>query len=253
MKAVFKHLISLAVVLVASILFIATGPTTTEALLVPSFSYATPASQEANSAGLTIALIRPEYSGGKMEVEPFASFIKSLEEETIEVLTSRGYSIRGPFNSRDEMVYSDKEACDLALTVDVAPDILKTTGYWLLIKQMNGNSVYRLSKAELSIFGKINMTAFEPISGEKMWSKSVEIPQRKTTPITASILYNGTSNLDNARIAALIVAGDPNVINPITIAYQESFSDIMTKINSFLDPAEFQRMKPKIKELKAKG
>ena len=236
------------------LLFGSIGGASTEPLMAPEFYFSPPETPGTGSAGLTMALVSPSYKNLEDVGEPFSTFQESLEAEIMEVLTTKGYSVRGPFDNRDEMLYSDKENSHLALIIEVEPDIQKATGSWSTVKMADNSTGYRFSKGTLNIFGKINLTALEPISGEKMWAKSVNIPKQVTEEFTSSKVFVGSRNTsDLTAIVTLAANGDANVANPITKALEKSFGEIMTKIWNHLDPAEFKRMEKKIAELKAKG
>ncbi|MEL6847222.1 MAG: HpaA family protein [Bacteroidota bacterium] len=238
----------------AFLLFGSIGAGSTKPLVSPVFNYSPPEAPGTGSANFTMALVSPSYKNLDEVGEPFNSFQKSLEAEIMEVMTAKGYSVRGPFESRDEMLYSDKENSQLALIIEVEPEIQKATGSWTKVKMADNRMGYRFSRGTLNIYGKINLTALEPISGEKMWAKSVNIPKQTTEEFTSSRVFVGSSLASDLQaIAALAAANDANVANPITKALEKSFEDIMTKIWNHLDPTEFKRMVPKIKELKAKG
>ena len=163
-----KHFLSLTAIGIAFLLLIATGGTTTEALITPNFSYTSSESPGTGSADITIALISPTYADISADGEPFKSFKKGLEGEVMEALTAKGYCIRRTFNSLDEMLYSGKKANELAITIDIQPELNKITGRWLE-KNLGENKIgYRFVKGIVAIYGRINLTAAEPISGEKM-------------------------------------------------------------------------------------
>jgi hypothetical protein len=248
-----KSILSILSILGAFFLLVATGGVATQALVTPNFSYTSSESPGTGSADITIALISPTYSEISSDGEPFKSFKKGLEGEIMEALTAKGYSVRGPFDSRDEMLYSDKEASDLALTIDIQPELSKSSGRWVE-KSLSDNRVgYQFVKGIVSLYGRINLTAAEPLSGEKMWAKSVSIPQHQTTEFTSSRYFIGESRTTDLKaLAILAAANDGNVANPLTVVLEESFDEIMAKIWRHLDPSEFQRMKPKIAELKSR-
>lgn len=235
--------------LVASV----TGKVAMESLNSPNFSYSPTATPDRGSADITMALISPIYSNISATGEPFKSFKKSLESEILEALTAKGYAVRGPFASRDEMIFSDKESSHLALIIDIQPELAKASGAWKSVRMKSGNTAYMFHKGTVNVYGKVNLTAMEPISGEKMWAKSVSIPQQTTRVFTSSKVFTGSANTADLKVLSILAeAGDANVANPLSEALEASFSDIMDKIWRHLDPEEFQRMKPKIAELKSK-
>lgn len=251
MKPIRQNVLSGIGVILILIFATATGSKTTqEALKAPAFSYSPPSTATEQQADMTIAIIAPQYSNIRVGGEPFRSFAASLEGETMEVLTTKGYSVRGPFKSRDDMVYSDKEACAFAILMDIQLSAGKVSGDWEKVKMADGSMGYKFKKGQIALFGTINLTAMEPMTGEKMWAKSISIPQNTTREFSSSLIYTGNADQVIDILAAYIGNGDANVSNPMTEALEKSFEDIMSQVWRHLDPQEFERMMPKIKKLK---
>src|SRR5690242_4186653 len=74
------------------------------------FDYSPPSRAQAASSGITIAIVKPTYVGKNPEyfVPPFNEMAVSMGNDFEEMLTAKGFTMRGPFGSRDEMVYNDK-------------------------------------------------------------------------------------------------------------------------------------------------
>ncbi|RMG69652.1 MAG: hypothetical protein D6722_09835 [Bacteroidetes bacterium] len=253
MKTKLKNLAAVGFVLFAVFMWAASGSSkvASEAMRAPNFAYSPPNEGSAADNGITFAIIAPSYTNMKNAGEPFRSFSNSLESETLEALTTKGYSIRGPYASRDEMVYSDKEACDLALFIEIELEGTPKTGGFKRYQMADDKIGVRFVEGTLALYGKVNLTAMEPLSGEKMWAKSVSIPERVTREFTSERYYMGDMNFEDiVKLAVLAKAGDANVANPLTEVLEESFDDIMSQIWRHLDPREFERMMPKIKKLK---
>src|SRR5580765_4546739 len=71
------------------------------------FDYSPPSRAQAASTGITIAIVRPTYVGKNpvYYVSPFNEMATSMGNDFEELLTAKGFTVRGPFGSRDEMVY----------------------------------------------------------------------------------------------------------------------------------------------------
>lgn len=240
-----KHVISLAILAVAGATFIGSSTQKQVAFQTAQYSW-TPKETATKQNKITIGLVNPHYAENDLALyEPFRTFSKSLGADMEELITARGYTIRGPFKSWDEMVYSDKEACHIAIRIEVSPVFRVVEGGFVTSGRcQDGSTGYKLRDAVISISGKINLTAFEPITGEKVWAKSVEIPLNQTSRITS----NGycTKNI------MLFIRDDAQVQNPIITLLQDGYGDILNKIDNHLDPSEFERLLPTINELKKK-
>ena len=252
MRTQFLNVLSAIVLFVA---LIAIGGSTTKEIpfKTPGFSWS-PSKTVLEKNEITFAIVAPSYkkiegaaSGDWGNTEPFKSFSKSIVGDMEELLTARGYNIRGPFKTRDEMVYADKEACHLALIIDVEPVLSVVSGGWVEqgVSTCNDGSKAHSYRGVLSMYSKINLTAIEPISGEKLWAKSIETSVEQTPQIKSSKSVCGGSGA----FLALLTA-DAALQNPITDLLQGSYSDIMDKIWNHLDPNEFARDKERIIKLK---
>ena len=232
------------------ILIAIASATPKEPMIAPQFNWNPSTSVQPGSADFTIALISPNYIvnwGGRIP-EPFASYQKSLESDMLELLTEGGFTVRGPYASRDEMVFSDKEACDIILDLSIDPSFKTVTGGWKpqILSCGQGSYYYKYS-GNVSMYGKINMVAVEPISGEKVWSKSVEIPEGETGEIRSNYMVCGGPG----SVLELIMK-DATVANPFTIMLQTNYNEVLTKCDRLIEPQEFKHLQPIIDKLKQK-
>src|SRR5688500_13967741 len=85
------------------------------------FDFSPPSRTAAGATAMTIALISPIYIAQNPEyyVAPFNEMSTSMKNDFEEMLTAKGFKIRGPFRSRDEMVYNDKQSTDFAFIVEI--------------------------------------------------------------------------------------------------------------------------------------
>jgi len=198
--------------------------------ITPSFNWSSQTTNSPGSAKMTLGVISPSYLvqwRGEIP-EPYKSFRQDIEGDMMELLTNKGFTVRGPFEARDEMILADKKACDLLLTVEIEPLFQSSTGGWQTeVSKSTGIGYY--FKGSISVYGKINLVASEPLSGEKLWSKSLEIPT-KTTPEIKSMV-----GVDQEDLLYLIQI-DNTVANAIT--------------ERLIEPEELQSLQGEIDRLK---
>src|SRR6266487_3183264 len=72
----------------------------------PNFSYSPSQRDSVAATGLTIALLKPIFIDDDINKAgtPWDEFSKAMANDVEELLTAKGYKVRGPFNSIDEMV-----------------------------------------------------------------------------------------------------------------------------------------------------
>lgn len=165
--------------------------------IAPSFDYTPTQQAEPMSANITFAVVGTETIWGskqrpnQFETPPplFERFSSSMAGDFAEILTARGYSIRGPFRTYDEMTFPDKEGSNLVLTatVDIAYDtsqikpVAVGSGIGvvdaidaLLGTDTSSDSRFRI-EGTVHVEGRMTLIVAESITYEKMWTKSVDI------------------------------------------------------------------------------
>ncbi len=218
-----------------------------ETLKIGNYDFTPSPIEKPNSAGITFALVNPNFISGfkHSEVQVFKSFVKGMQGDFEELLVARGYALRGPFPSRDEMVYSDKEQSDLALTVGVDIDIQEATPrHWVQVFSLSEQKPYRYV-GTLVLSGKVNLEVFEPTTGEKLQVKSISLPQ---------------INVDVKSVEAYYLTGslglpiqDVGISNPLTSALEGYYKTIMQTAWGHLDVNEMRVLVKQSKQIKGKA
>lgn len=82
----------------------------TETRVPARFDFSPPSKADVGATGITIALIKPSFINNNpyAYVDPIGEMATSMANDFNELLTAKGFKIRGPFQSRDAMTYSDK-------------------------------------------------------------------------------------------------------------------------------------------------
>ena len=150
------------------------------------FEYAPIETAVPGSADVTFAVVDTQvnigsFTGGTGN-SLFNDFASSMTKDFIEILTARGFGVRGPFDTYDEMIFPDKKDSDLILTAkfEINADVSRVP----LMIHSNGAYFYLNPFAEtvVSVKGRIDLVLSESLTNEKMWTKSVPI-----TPFTVSL------------------------------------------------------------------
>jgi hypothetical protein len=211
-----------------------------------TFDYTPKVSNKSGSVGMVLSFIQPYYANtfSSSGVELFRSFRQALGNDIEELIISKGFTLKGPYQAFDEMVFEDKKRTDVTIQIEIVPDFTSSEGSWKesYIPLIGSSFSY---SGKTSLVGKINLTGIEPMTNEKIWSKSVLIPKVENILIQTSGKY--TRPLESSELYQ-----DAGVYNAIGKALQEQYAGIMDKVAAHFNPEEFSSLKNQIKELKSK-
>ena len=215
----------------------------------PNFDYTPPERANPRSANITIALINPvfaEQDPNKL-VPPYSTFIENMADDFEEMLIAKGFSLRGPFKTRDEMVYGDKKNSDIALEIRIS---LKEEGKLQLSKKTNWTQVIsKNAPNHYSVngtfyhFGNIIIEATDPFTGEKFWKKTVALPRKE-------IVAQGNQTWTGKPTPTQMLSLDTGVYNPIAQALEEYYQEAIKTAWRHIDVNEMKMIKNEIKKSK---
>ncbi len=212
--------------------------------LVPmKFDYSTPGVGVTKSNDIKFALINPRFvtSFEQSKIDPYKTFANSMGDDFVEMLTARGYPYVGPYNTIDDMVYSEKQTTDLVLEVEVdlqftGNAIKQTSDYEILTSRTN---YYYIYNGDMNLSGKITMIFSEPFTKTKVWVKSVS-----TEPITffldSQYKYKSKD----------IPVTDPKVWNTLVEILQKIYENVISTSWKYLEPEELKVKKSESLEIK---
>ncbi len=192
--------------------------------------------------GIAIALVNPifardmKYSNNRL----FADFSKHMATDYEEMLTKRGYTLRGPFQSVDDMVYNDKVACPLFLqpeieiNFDCSQIFVKPYNqtYFNGIDKPSTQETFYLFSGTLMIDGHINMVFSEPFTKEKIKVLSISIPQKSV------LIHDVHAYKTNDFIATISISEEGELMNPIYAALEDIYQSSFKTAYNHLDPHE---------------
>ncbi len=213
-----------------------------------TFEYSQKESTTLGSAKMLIAFVKPYYAEefSSKSSELFTAFKKAIGNDIEELIISKGFSLKGPYESFDEMIFDDKKNTQILINIEISPRFTAHEGSWKshlnLLSPQNPTYSYI---GKVSLVGKININGVEPLTNEKIWSKSVSIPNVENIQIETSERYSRVLN-------DLELINDPGVYNALGKALMTQYAGILDKISTHFSVAEFQSLKDQIKELKSK-
>ena len=227
---------SIAVIFCILILAGCVPPTTVEPeppRAVVNFDYTPPAEAVPGSADATFAVVGTKF---ETPVPLFRTFASNMTKDFGEILTSRGFGVRGPFITYNEMTYSDKEGSDLKLTAEV--EFNSDTS------QIQYSS-FRIPSGSVTVKCHVNLIVSESITNERLWTRSIAI-----TPFTVN-LRSSNSYTTRASLATLLV-NENRFYSDVSHALEAQYTEIMNKIYGYLDAKEMAVVTQSARDLRKK-
>ncbi|MBI3365991.1 MAG: hypothetical protein HY033_13940 [Ignavibacteriae bacterium] len=242
-----KQLACNVLVVLVAIYFVSCAPKATtneDKSYVPSFHYTPTSNAVAASAEVTFAVVNASYSENQpwTSMWPFTDFSKNMGLDFQQILSSRGFTVKGPFGAYDEMTFPDKKGSDLVLqpTLDVRLDITDTK-YKENVKILGSNTYTLVGQA--AIGGRVTLSLMESLSKERMWFKSIDIPREM-------ISWEGEKEYSAPPSQADL--SDPGIVKPLGPKLEAIYTKVMEAAWKYLDPEEMKLVKKQAEEIKKK-
>ena len=212
------------------------------------FDFSPPSRQVPGASAMTIALIKPVFVTENAEyyVQPFPEMSTSMANDFEELLTAKGFKIRGPFRSRDEMVYNDKQSCDFAFMVeiDLQPNYNRKYKYDAGLGVIIASS-YRMS-GEITLGGNLVITAMSPQYGEKIWKKNIALDK-------ASFTYSGSVKWTDMPTVANELKEDNEFYNKFSHELELFYNKSLNLAWQQIDVAEMKTIGEQAKKADKRG
>jgi hypothetical protein len=218
----------------------------------PRFAYSYPAG-EAPASDITIAIVRPidvnasQSTSGKVLAVNSKTMMKAENDfnagivaQLQELLNKKGFKQTGPFEDLNAMTFPDKKAADLTFTVQVGlnfavPQTTTNFEQGFGNQLLGGGVVVAESKGVCSGSGFISFVILEPLSGEKIWIKKVDI-----TP--TEVDCTGKAAPENFTV----------IDNGVAVLLEKAFQLAMKRAWDYVSPEEIVMLKKQSQELRAK-
>jgi len=221
------------------------------------FDFTPPTKAEIASTDMTIAIIKPTFVKESAEylVEPFPTMAKNMGNDFEELLAAKGFTMRGPFVSRDEMVYNEKvnSSFILEISIDLMPNYStslishshKTPGSLLLGISPTYTTGYT-TKGNITFTGNLVLTALSPQYGEKIWKKNIALDK-------IIFPYEGSQEWDGKPSMNLELKTDPLVYNTVSAELDKLYDSILSLVWRQIDPEEMKSVTVQAKKADMRG
>ncbi len=176
---------------------------------------------------------------GLPSIPMFNRFSSNMAADFGEIITARGYTLRGPFPTFDDMTFVDKSNSNLILTAQINFNfdtsnirVISYSKYW----EYTG-SIYMNPRVTLLIH--------ESLTNEKMWTKSVNI-----TPIALPI---GISKWNSPNVSfKRFLEVDNAVYSALGMQLEAMYKEILNRTYGYLDPREVDIIAKQAQDLRAR-
>jgi hypothetical protein len=199
------------------------------------------------------------------------SLLGSLESDFEKVLLADGFRTIGPFSDRERMTYPQREQADFSLeprvTIEVLDEItrinppdrveLKTGPTSLSRKRIVSAEedtilIYGMHKeieirpgtvsGKLTVGARIELHLYEPLTGEKMWIKSLSLPNIAKSQYTYKF-----NDVNGER-----VVGEDERPTILANVLSRSYKQILDEFHTYFDVKELKQLNLKAKEIREK-
>lgn len=237
-----KKSIKLSTVLILSC-FIATcvppAVAVKQTVYTPKFTYSPSSSGE--KIDVTIGLVSPQFTRPFEMNDVMRNYVSGIKSGFDELLSAKGFNITGPFDSVDIMTYPEKKGADLILYPEVDAYMSKKverTGSRDDGNPWSGSRIVMLCDITLSVTGNISFIVKEPLSGEKMWIKRLEVTEPSQTFHLEGESCEGDSSVE--------------LKNAMAKMTESTFTAVMQALDKYVNGEEFVMLKKQAAELREK-
>jgi hypothetical protein len=228
-----------------------------------AYSYNPPAqgSMPPGSVPVAVAVVNPSYREtdsallNNLYSKVARGFTTSMGTDLDKILIAKGMTTTGPYPSLDEITYSEKKNAELTL----APKIFISTEvkYGDMHPSHRKEGLTMEREFTMSISGWVSFIMQEPISGEKMWIKKLELDpvQVAGIEIFEAVPRYGNSGCGGPQIIGY-TATEKHLYQGQTEAMagalKQLYPVIMNEFQRYLDSDEMAQLKEKGKEIRAR-
>lgn len=214
----------------------------------PKFSYA--ASPTGQKLDVTVGIVAPQlstqsrtYVQRHQNDEVVRNMISAVASTFAEMLSAKGFNTKGPFPSTNDMTFPDKKGSDLLMFPEFDFDVSLKPEHLAQKAQAIGILTGETSVVEcdmvVSVAGNIQFVVTEPLTGERMWIKRVDV--------------SGANQVVNGQRAGC--QGGPisqETRNAWLKAHETLYQTTVAALGSYVNGEEFQGLKRQSQELRAK-
>lgn len=214
----------------------------------------TPPEQAKQLFPVTIALVRPRYENPTERMvaqivgsdswarETGGAFVNSLKTDLEKLLITKGFKVTGPYDSLDVMTFPEKKGANLTLTpiVEIRADDHVTSHK----PAFTGEIIVTPGTVEgvFAVGGWVAFVMLEPLSGEKMWMKRIELE-----PVQERYSFTYTAPRGRGQVTRFY--GDTRQ-QAFTRALNQIYPAVMQKAWTYFDSEEVLHVKQQAEEVR---
>lgn len=222
------------------------------------FDFSPPTRAQVGSTSITIAMVKPTYVGKNPEyfVNPFNEMATRMSDDFDELLTAKGFTIKGPFGSRDEMVYEAKvnSSFILEIGIELNPQynrkyttITHSPSFAELMLDKNAATTYLYKMTgEITLGGNLVIKAKSAQYGELLWTKSIALEP-------SSFTYAGQTVWKNIPAMTDELNKDNLVYNTLSTELEKLYMKALNLAWQQIDPAEMKTIAEQGKKADKRG
>ena len=210
----------------------------------PKFSYSPPQRDSVASTGLTIALLTPIFINDEINKSgsPWSDFAKAMANDVEELLTSKGFKVRGPFNTIDEMVYGDKQYSNFVIEIKIDLDIKNDRKFKTGLNLLGGSSLsYKVDKGDVTVNSSLILTAISCFTSEKLWKKNLDNKQQNFS-------YEGTIKWNGYPDVITEFKQDVSLYNPVCKSLEDVYKTSFETLYKQFDKNEMLNISKEAKK-----
>jgi len=214
---------------------------------VANFDYTPPSGTAPSPAGISFAVDKMNYKTNSRPLwfaaPQFANLNEAARTDLAEVLTAKGFGVRGPFESYDLIPYPDKKTIDFYLAPTMELSVLTPA------------EVYSIGEITAEVDGKFTLEAREIATRELMWIKTIPFKKFDVAHCLSSITWAAGMGafVHDETVKKAIVSLDMGdcLMNEIAKEVEKQYPAMMTTFYTLIDPEEMAIIKKQAQELKA--
>jgi hypothetical protein len=199
---------------------------------------------------VTVGIVAPQFSGDgtsywaeQKNDEIVRGMVRGFRTEFNALLIAKGFNTTGPFDSVDAMTFPEKKGADFILY----PDLDMSSGYRIANVRNELAQNYATGRTEAMTLcdiqfapsGAISLVIKEPLSGEKIWLKKVDVTSPPQKFSTNGQHCSGSAVTQEMR-------------NAWARAHEQMFQTLMKELDRYVNGEEFQNLKKQAAELRAR-
>lgn len=205
---------------------------------VAQFAYSVPSEVAVQPVPVvwTVGKVEHKYYGrnGRLNTPQFVNLDNAIAEDLAEILTAKGFGLRGPFDSYDLIPYADKKAMDFLLRPAVTSVVVPEDRATAL-------------QTPIRVTVKVNLELREIVTRELVWSKSLTFGELEIP--FASVVHVVTAQ--HGKITDMVFAPEA-LENIMARELEKKYPGLMSTIFTLIDPEEMLVLKQEAQELKSK-